>query len=1232
MCFILIDANSSLSCHGCSNPMGFALKLVYHATNTSTGLFSTLLVVPPKEEFGLTTQFSCPVDSFMFLNSDDNLQAISMISSCLDIYLGMFPIFGLETHVYMFDECKISDFCSSLSSTDANILVWSVFPDALPYINVGYFIKLLPVSNSNNKYGLIATFAKNDHSFKAELLNITVSLFDVIFQSTATINKDYFEFTKEMKLFGKFDTQLNGQISQTSNWESAPINIYGVFLNTSNNFPELLCRQIDNYIEILYSRSQNRVRNSEIVYTRARSQLTAAELNLNNAEISKNRSHDLVMETEEEIDKIMRNVSSLTNSLENANDEVKSLIERLDQLCTIQQCPMVCIPGQNCSVCDQSVESSIQDTCSVACTVNETVTEIVGYNETWRYEWVPTKVEPNFCYCSLFECTTTTPCILTALCKRVYFSSPITEVRIVSQPSVCNRPCSEVVVQAPVPAQCCVSVLCASRESDVECLQNNTNCQINRGQVYGNLAEEQREATMLLQSLDEARANERSKRIRLMRYQARYILAEKLFNESKITLNQARTALSIATNAFNEVKFENRLDLLETAINTSTCPSAASSYFKIETVSFNTTIITESPTALPVNILISLKNETKSERAIVDFHLDRFDMSLQQAAVVITDNIIFNQSLSKRRTRNIVNISTTDENYLRFQSRCSDLENIINYFNKLNTSILTVAATAISSIANLSENMREISNLIEFSSAIFNKQISIDLEMIGNITNKDLADLFVSESNNTEEADELLSLMQEHLSNSQELAKSLDGNVFQSWQTKMEDLHNQTKSAAGFLCFGFSDCLQKVLEELNELINDIPSQNSKMNMLSMLPAASKDLLDLSLLQNYSIISAITNTQKVYDILNSPVLIDYWCAGPPVIISQPVKRINPRENTTIELLCQVEEEKYTTYQWKKDCVQLPNQKSKTLVLTNVKLSDSGNYTCVVTNQASSVTSLNSSVEVQRLPAFFLQLENVDDYYGNWNGAIFKTNASGWPYPGFRWYFRPKGAKEFMQIPDEDENELAILPPLPKDEGSYYCEAFNEQGFIRSRIVNLTVLDTSVVQVAQTVHFNFTLLKDLEEATTADTIPDFEENDNTGRSLDNNNITFAEDNFKTNMVRVLSTLVSFGSTYIENITVYLNAANSVTASFTLYSQNISYPETPLTEVNQLAPQARVEWLPVWERLQTLLTDSEFTVSDGEKEYRSDSLSVQLDILQFTCPTGKDVSPINNFLCGR
>ena len=702
------------------------------------------------------------------------------------------------------------------------------------------------------------------------------------------------------------------------------------------------------------------------------------------------------------------------------------------------------------------------------------------------------------------------------------------------------------------------------------------------------------------------------------------ILPSRQFDESLQALNEARAALDIATSSLNRVKQETKLDLLNNIQDVSAC-TLASSYFKMESISFKSTIVTESPTILPLDITMSLSTNNRRVTETVNLDFNRFRMSTQQAAVMIT-NLILNQRLSKRYSRNVVNISTEDENYLRFQSRCTDIDNILSYFREINSSIFTVAETVVSSMAELNDNMHEISDLIDSSSANLTKEASIDLQKIADITNKDIADLrTVNNSNTSGEVNELLDLMQEHLSNGQKLAKGLDNNLFQSWQVKMEELHNQTKSAAGFSCFGFSDCLQEVADTLNELVTDIPSSND--DLLSAFPAAAQDLLDLALLQNYGIISSIENTLKIYNIANDIVLRDYWCAGPPKIVTQPVKRITPIESETIELSCKVEVEQFATYQWRKDCIQLPNQKNNTLVLTNVRLSDSGNYTCVITNQASSTISINASVEVHQFPAFFLEPENVDVYWGDSNGAIFQSNATGFPYPGFRWYFQPKGRTGFTQLPNEDENELVIPTPVPKDEGSYYCEAYNEQGFIRSRVVNLNVLDATVLQVAQTVCINFTRTNNLEDLN-----GNYDQSGNgfiTNATLSPTATMKLKDNF----VKTLKAMIAFNSTSLENVTLYSNSINNITTSLTLYSENISYPETPLSEIIQLAPLARIDWVSAWQRLQLLLGSSELFITDDENnEYTSDQLSVKLDVFQFVCPAGKTVSTVNNLLCGK
>ena len=1232
-----VGGDHSFRCQDCPKQMGFSLKLIYHMTSLSTGLFSTLLTVPPKTEFGLRTQFSCPIDNFMFLNHDHNLEAISIVSSCLSVNLGQFPILGLETRMYIFDKCKNFPVCSILNPADAKIIAWSDFPNSLSKISLGYFIELLPVSDSN-KTGIVVTFAKDYRHLKAKLLNIKVSLFDITFNTTATVDESQLEFTETVNLYNKYPVELKGTIEQTADWNSASIKIFGRFPKSANTIPKILCEEANKYIKILHRRFKSRARNAEIVYNRARSQYMAAELTYKEKEMAKNRSGNLIQLTEEELNEINNTITSLENKLQTASDEVKQLTRRINELCTIKQCPEICIPQQFCQECQPPVSTLILGTCRVPCTKQETYTVITGYVRASKWEFVRRQFCPLRCLCRrIFNCFTATRCRTVSRSVRVYYQKAITERRVRVVSTFCDKPCSEVLVQDYVSApRCCANVGCAQKEQDFNCLNQNQMCGRTRSVLYSNLALEQRKALEVLQLLDKARANYTVTNLRLMRYKVNNNLVDKQYSESKLVVAEARVNQDIATASYEAVKNKNQLDALENVRNGSLC----NSYLKSESLSFNTTIITESPSVLPIDITILpyTSNDVTVETVYIDLH--RFDSSLKQAAISVAQKIISQKALSKRHSRDAINASTEDENYLTFQRKCSEVKNILAYLKELNTSIFNVALVAISSMSNLDDNMLEISNLINTSSGILNQQGTVDFQQVATITNQNVTSLkFSNDFNLSEEANEQIKLMQEHLENGQELVKNIDSNLFHSWQAKMELLHNKTKSAAGFSCIGFSDCLQEVTESLNELINDVPLNNMSITAFS---DAIQDLLDLALLQNYSIISAIKNTQKMYDIANDSLLMDYWCASIPKIVIQPAKRINPREKSTLELSCKAEVEQFTTYQWKKDGIQIPNQRNSTLVLTNVQLRDSGNYTCVVTNQATSVTSTNASVEVQQLPTFFLQPDNIDEYLGNWNGAIFKSNATGFPYPGFRWYFQPKGVKGFTQIPDEDQNELIVVPPLPKDEGSYYCEAFNEQGYVKSRIVNLTVLDSTVVQVSQTAHLNFSLLSKFEELnSSAVNINNSVELSGSGSGedefsgLENTTLmpTPTEVALQSNLIKVLNLLMTFGSTSLSNVTIHSNSDRNIAVSFTIYSQNVSYPETSLSEINQLAPQARVEWLPVWERLQALLTSSRLIIiDDNENEYESDSSSVKFDMLHYSCPAGKEVSSINNFLCGK
>ena len=81
----------------------------------------------------------------------------------------------------------------------------------------------------------------------------------------------------------------------------------------------------------------------------------------------------------------------------------------------------------------------------------------------------------------------------------------------------------------------------------------------------------------------------------------------------------------------------------------------------------------------------------------------------------------------------------------------------------------------------------------------------------------------------------------------------------------------------------------------------------------------------------------------------------------------------------------------------------------------------------------------------------------------------------------------------------------------------------------------------------------------------------------------------------LVKTLKAMISCNSTSLENITISYSSAVNMTISFILYSKYINYSEIPFSEIIQLAPLARDEWGPVWERFQLLLRTTEFFIVD-------------------------------------
>lgn len=142
-----------------------------------------------------------------------------------------------------------------------------------------------------------------------------------------------------------------------------------------------------------------------------------------------------------------------------------------------------------------------------------------------------------------------------------------------------------------------------------------------------------------------------------------------------------------------------------------------------------------------------------------------------------------------------------------------------------------------------------------------------------------------------------------------------------------------------------------------------------------------------------------------------------------------------------------------YQWQFNGLNLPNATSTTLPLSNVQLSNGGNYAVIVTNTLGAATSAVAVLTVLVPPTITVQPQSRTNVAGT--PATFSVSASGSGLLSYQWQFNGGN------IPGATDINLTLTAVQPTDAGNYTVTVTNSAGAITSRIAVLTVLASPAI---------------------------------------------------------------------------------------------------------------------------------------------------------------------------
>ncbi len=207
------------------------------------------------------------------------------------------------------------------------------------------------------------------------------------------------------------------------------------------------------------------------------------------------------------------------------------------------------------------------------------------------------------------------------------------------------------------------------------------------------------------------------------------------------------------------------------------------------------------------------------------------------------------------------------------------------------------------------------------------------------------------------------------------------------------------------------------------------------NVLNLISVSTNDAA------SYSVV--VTNT--VGSIASSSATLTVLV--PPTIVNQPVS-VTAVAGSNVTFTVTAAGSGTLTYQWQKNGANISGAVNATLTLNNVSATDAANYSVIVANAASAVTSSTAALTVLLAPAITTQPVSVSVVQGS--NAMFTVTASGTAPLNFQWL------KNGVVIVGANSNVLALAGVSTNDAAGYAVIVTNLVGSIASSSATLTVL--------------------------------------------------------------------------------------------------------------------------------------------------------------------------------
>ena len=601
-------------------------------------------------------------------------------------------------------------------------------------------------------------------------------------------------------------------------------------------------------------------------------------------------------------------------------------------------------------------------------------------------------------------------------------------------PYECKKSCVTETTTRAIERSCCKSVSCASLVTNITCVVENAVCKKARVDALQR-TKSTLEAKKILQNFEYTRSNVSYWSIKMQKRHRSVLRQQSLVNQTLRSAHSHEKAYNSTIES--QTKLKKLLSKPLKIISLFNQQSTSNDRIKLKEIYFKTKVYPGNDnTLLPIVVTFEVSGTLRQLSTVFDF--TQVSTSLKRVSEEILVDIsthLFSSSKKKRSIDTLV--SETDTLLFTLKTYHNYCAKFTNYHE-----ILYNVAQSLYNLATEHSHIQSALTQSDYLADNFTNLISSSKFALGNV-NYSHVDYFKNDT----ELSEALKFRQEEMRQNYESLDFTGKLLMYNWFATTEDMFRSSRM--NYECSGMRDCLIYILDSLVQMFSVIEADGAD-HILKQVEKLEIQLDYLSNSTNTTVEEGLKISSQILIILEKMTEVDVLCAQSPNITKQPEPITELDIGRVLVLNCKAFGTALS-YSWTFNGKVIEDQKTNVLTINNVTLSNSGNYTCIVSNHIAKEKSTPAVVVVHpppiitEQPVEYLAAVLAGDDYLQCLVEETSNNVS------YQWWFRPANSTaSFLLLSNETFSYINFSPMTTKDEGWYFCQVSNTYGETMSHI--------------------------------------------------------------------------------------------------------------------------------------------------------------------------------------